>query len=54
MGNNNFIVCPLVDREIDIVDCMENRDIKEDSIPAEYKVKPNWKDICSTCPFSKY
>ena len=33
------IFCPLVDKEICIVDCSENRDIKEEYIPEEYKAK---------------
>ena len=48
------IVCPLVDYKIDIVDCMENRDIKEESIPEEYKKKENWKDVCKNCKYNKF
>ncbi len=54
MEYNDFIFCPLVDKKIDVVDCMENRDTKEEVIPAIYKVKTNWKEICDNCPYSKY
>ena len=43
MKNDDSVFCPLIDRNIDIVDCMENRDTKEASIPAEYKAKSNWE-----------
>lgn len=54
MINDDSIFCPLIDKNIDFVDCMENRDTKDASIPAEFKVKSNWKDICQNCPFQKY
>lgn len=54
MENNNFILCPLVDREIDIVDCMENTMIRDECIPAEYKIKSDWKEICESCPYRDY
>ena len=36
------------------VDCMENQEVIESSIPARFKVKPNWKKICEACPFRDY
>jgi hypothetical protein len=33
---------------------MENRDLKESSIPEQYKEKENWKEICKKCKYSKY
>lgn len=48
------IMCPLVERYIDPVDCMENRDIKDESIPAEYKQKEGWKEICRKCKYHNY
>ena len=48
------VFCPLVDRKIGPVDCMENRDTREESIPAEYKVKENWKEICKSCPYYEW
>lgn len=54
MKKDDLIFCPLVDKDIDIVDCMENRDIRDDVIPAEYRAKENWKDICAECPYNKF
>lgn len=54
MENDSMILCPLVDRLIDAVDCMENRDIKDEFIPQEYKVKEDWKTICKNCPYHEY
>ena len=48
------VLCPLVDREIDPVDCLENRAIKEEYIPEEYKTKENWKEICQNCPYHEW
>ena len=48
------ILCPLVDKIITPVDCMENRDIKDEFIPDEYKVKENWKEICKNCKYYNY
>lgn len=48
------ILCPLVDRDITIDDCMENREIKEEYIPEEYKEKDDWKKICDKCIYSEY
>lgn len=49
MDDNIF--CPLIDNEISCVDCMENRDTKEEFIPAKFKLKNNWKDICNNCKY---
>lgn len=48
------IYCPLVSDSITPVDCMENRDIKEECIPEKFKVKPDWKEICKNCEYQKY
>ena len=37
--------CPLVDEDITPIECMENRDIREESIPERFKQKKDWKDI---------
>jgi hypothetical protein len=50
---NSEIFCPLVEGYVSIVDCMENRDIKEEFIPEQFKIKSNWKDICNNCPYNK-
>lgn len=53
------VSCPLVDREIEDIDCIENRDVVdgmiiESSLPDEYKRKKNWKDICRNCKWHSY
>lgn len=53
-GTAEEVKCPLVDEWIGPVDCMENQDTKEEYIPARFKVKPDWKEICGSCPFRNY
>lgn len=53
-GIASQVRCPLVDRFIEDIDCLENTSIAESSIPAEYKQKPDWKNICQKCPFRDY
>ena len=48
------IFCPLVDKNITIDDCMENREIREESIPQKYKQKHDWKEICKKCKYYNY
>ena len=50
------IYCPMIDSEIDIVDCVENVDvvdglIVESSLPQKYRQKEDWKDICKKCKY---
>lgn len=47
------ILCPLIDKEISRVDCMENRDVKEEYIPDIFKEKDNWNVICQNCKYFK-
>lgn len=49
--NELKVYCPLVDRSIDAVDCMENREVREEFIPEEFKKKKIWKDICRKCKY---
>ena len=52
-----MVKCPLTDKEIDSFDCLENTDIidemygNESNIPDEFKVKPNYKEICKKCKY---
>ena len=48
------IFCPLVDEKIEPVDCMENRETREESIPQKYKQKHDWKEICKKCKYHNY
>lgn len=54
MSLDDMIVCPLVDKKIEPVDCMENRNLKESSIPEEYKEKKDWRKICEKCKYYDY
>ena len=46
--------CPLIDEDISPIECMENRDIREELIPDKFKEKKDWKDICSKCKYYEY
>ena len=55
----NNVLCPLVDKLIDVADCVENVDcidglIVISSLPAEYKQKEGWKEICRKCKYHNY
>ena len=55
----NEVLCPLVDEIIDCGDCIENQDvarggINEASMPAKFKQKLDWKDICLHCKYHEY
>ena len=59
MGVNEVVKCPLVDDEIEVIDCIENRDvvdqlINEFSMPEKYKKKKDWKEICNKCKYYNY
>lgn len=52
------VLCPLVNRMIDAIDCIENVDvvnglIKESCLPEEYKIE-NYKEICKACQWHEY
>ena len=56
---DRYVYCPLVDRKIEDIDCIENRDVVDDMIieetmPDEYKAKRNWKTICKACEWHNY
>ena len=57
-GCEGLTYCPLVDSLIDNFDCFENIDvademITENTIPAEFKVKDDWKKICMECRYHR-
>lgn len=52
-------MCPLMDREIEDIDCMENSDavdgmIKKESVPDRFKNKTGWEEICKQCKWHGY
>ncbi len=59
MPDNDFVMCPLVGRMIEDIDCIENSDavdgiLKKDSIPKEYTILPDWEEICRDCEWHNY
>ena len=48
------IMCPLVERLITAVDCMENQGIKDEFVPSEYKQKEDWREVCKNCKWYNY
>lgn len=59
MDDPDFVRCPLVDKEIENIDCIENSDavdgiIKKETIPERFKKKPNWEKICEKCKWHGY
>ena len=53
------IYCPMADKFIGVGECVENVDIVdslivENSSPAEYKQKSEWKEICKKCKYHEY
>lgn len=51
----NDLYCPLIESNVDPIDCLENIDIidgfisDESHIPDKFKAKGNWKEICKSC-----
>lgn len=53
------MLCPLTTNTISADDCLENQSIadfilKEESMPARFKEKPDWRDICVNCKYHEY
>lgn len=51
MINDEKVLCPLVDMQISVVECMENRETKEVFIPERFKEKADWKKVCQNCKY---
>lgn len=50
------LMCPLVNHIIEDFDCVETQTcaegmLKPDSMPAEYKENPSWRQICLNCQY---
>lgn len=53
------VECPLVDKNIEDIECLETRDVvckilKDECIPEEFKQKENWQEICKRCKYHNY
>ena len=53
-SNEEMAFCPLIDDYTTPVDCMENRETREETIPTKFKQKPNWEEICKNCKYQNY
>ncbi len=59
MGEPDYVMCPLVNQEIENIDCIENSDavdrmIKKDSVPERFRANPDWEKICKRCKWHGY
>lgn len=59
MNGPDYVMCPLVDAEIENIDCIENSDavdgmLKKGSVPERFKKKSEWEDICKNCKWHNY
>jgi len=59
VGGPDFVLCPLVDENIEPIDCIENSDavdgiLKKETVPKRFKKKPNWEEICEKCKWHGY
>ena len=55
----DVVLCPLVDVEIENIDCIENSDavdgiIKKETVPLRFKKKSDWGTICKNCKWHGY
>lgn len=51
-----MIKCPIIEKEIDIGECVAVVDasenmVKKDAIPKDFYVVKNWKEICNECKY---
>lgn len=59
MSGPDYVMCPLVDKEIENIDCIETSDavdgmLKKDSVPDRFKRKKDWEEICKNCKWHDY
>lgn len=59
MKGPDFVMCPLVDEDIESIDCIENsaavdRIVTKDNVPRRFKEKPDWEKICKNCKWHDY
>lgn len=58
-GNNDFVHCPVLGREIEGIDCIENRDIVDGNLderflPEGFKNRRDWKSTCRECKWHDF
>ena len=59
MKSPDFVMCPLVEEEIESIDCIENSDavdgtLRKNSVAERFKEKPGWEEICKKCIWHDY
>lgn len=59
MSSPDYVMCPLVDEQIENIDCIENSDavdgmLKKESVPERFKRKSDWEEICKKCRWHSY
>ena len=59
MSEDNFVRCPLIEAEIEDIECIEVADVaeqllKEEVIPEKFRKKENWKKICKGCRWHNF
>ena len=59
MDGPDLVMCPLVDRRIENIDCIENSDavdgiVKKEIVPVTFKQKSGWEQICKKCKWHGY
>jgi len=57
--NNARVYCPLLEKEIEDIDCIENRDIADGNLdegflPEGFKSRRDWKSVCRECKWHDY
>lgn len=58
-NNLTEVFCPMIDEIIEDIDCMENRacidgEMQLSSLPAKYKTKQEFINICRQCKYHNY
>ena len=59
MSENNSVRCPLIEAEIEDIECIEVADVaeqllKEEVISEKFRKKENWKEICKGCRWHNF
>ena len=57
--DDQYVLCPLVDEEIEDIECIENREIAdgnliESCLPDRFKQKKSLREICKKCKWHNY
>ena len=55
MNGPDYVMCPLVDAEIENIDCIENSDAVDGMLKKDrFKKKSEWEKICKKCKWHNY